>query len=235
MTSGSVRGHKVSSVAATYVFDAGSAGSCEVKNTKNRPVAEFKAEFEAVGLAFQRLELATDGACFDDRTNLKVSDLDEIWLMLTSRNQPVEKLLGDSEFTAIFPHAELIAGEYESLRHKSGCAVYIETRNNGMITAHHLDAPIPGVKAIVEKHNCGVCKEDGYLGSDENRWSISKLLGSVPDAEKAKVFAWAADAIFAVEEFHNTRGGVPLPEQFEYKGDGFYLIADKDLRFESNI
>lgn len=231
MTSGSVRGHKVSSIAATYTFDAGSVGRCEVKNTKSRPVEEFKSEFEAVSLSLQMLEQATDGACFDKRTNLTFADLDEIWHAL-SRKQPIKELLEDANFIAIFPHAEFIAGEYESLRHKSGCAVFIETRNAGVIAAHHIDAPVPGAKVITEKHNCGVCKEDGYLGSDEIRWSISKLLGSVPVAQKGKVFAWASEAIYTVEEFHNTRGAVPVPEVFEYKGDGVHLVANRDLRFE---
>ncbi len=231
VTSGSVRGYKVSSIAATYLFSTGSEHACQVKNTKHRSVGEFKAEFETVGLALQQLEPVGDSVCFDERTNLTVRDLYEIWQALSGK-QPIEELLKDTSFTAIFPHAELIAGEYESLRHKSGCIVNIETRRDGVITAHHIDAPIPNGQAKVETHNCGVCNHDGYLGTDENRWRISKLLGAVPDAQKSKVFAWAADAIFTVEEYHNTRGGVPLPELFEYKGDGLHLVADKDLRFE---
>lgn len=78
----------------------------------------------------------------------------------------------------------------------------------------------------------GIYHADGYRGLDESRWRISKLLGAVPQQHKARVFSWAAEAINSVDEFHNARGGVPLPEIFECRYDHARLVADRELRFE---
>ncbi len=227
VTHGSVAKNKVSSIAGTYVFEN---NQIVIKNSRQRSAAEFNAELEVVGVALQLLK---DNSCdkpFDERSNLTPNDLGEIWLSLAQANQPIETLLCDQAFAALFPYADLVAGTYEKLRHKSGCVIHIQSRKDGIILSHSIDAPNPvSTKA---PSNCGIFKEDGYLGTDESRWRISKMLGAVPPQHKSKVFAWAHDAINLVEEFHNTHGGVQRPEIFECHYDDVHLTCDRDLRFE---
>ena len=224
---GRVLDYRVSSTSATYIFDNKHAGTMQVKNSRARTALEFKNEVERVQHALQMQTKVVD-----ERTNLALEDLEQIWSALACTKQPINKLIQDSAFNELFPHAELVAGTYEELRHKSGCAVLLDTRKDGTIISHRLDAPNCTLEKLSEENCCGVFAPDGYLGSDTSRWRISKLLGAVPEPHKSKVFAWAADAIFSVNEYHNTSGGISLPEVFEYKCDGVHLQADRELRFE---
>ncbi|QQR57800.1 MAG: hypothetical protein IPG59_22985 [Candidatus Melainabacteria bacterium] len=224
---GTVVESKVSSIAATYVFEK---QEIVVKNSKQRSATEFKAEVEVVRGALQLLRDTSGDNPIDERGNLTPIDLGEIWQSLAHATQPIDALLCDEAFVALFPFADLVAGTYESLRHKSGCVIDIETRKDGTLLSHRIDAPNPvSTKA---PSNCGIFKTDGYLGTDESRWHISKMLGAVPSKHKSKVFAWAHDAINLVDEFHNTHGGVQLPEIFECHYDDVHLTCDRDLRFE---
>ena len=244
-----------------------------VKNSKQKTAEEFGSELmnvlcavcwtgsidiEGIGFArnlqiqkfcdwFQSQSVAglSNFEPFDERSNLSLSDLENIFQTLALSKQTIESLLSDAKFAAIFPYADRIAGKYESLRHTSGCEIAIETRKDGAITSHRIDAPNP-VRKFVEawqdytsakptaastKSSANIFDLNGYRGSDESRWRISKLLGKVPPKHKEAVFAWAADAIHCVDEFHNTRGGVPLPEVFQYRVEDLHLTADRDLKF----
>ncbi len=211
--------------------------------SKNFPPTEILTWLRAPSTAALSHELP-----IDERTNLTVNDLVDIWRLLVQTEQPVEVLLNNTEFIEIFPYADLVAGEYEKLRHKSGCEVSLQTRKNGTISEHRIDAPNPVsnlvtrlressgqslVSATLEKKP-SIFHKDGYWGGDESRWRISKMLGAVPPQHKSAVFAWAADAINKMDEFHNTRGGVQLPTIFECRFDDVHLTADRDLKFEFN-
>ncbi|MBX9938613.1 MAG: hypothetical protein K2Y32_05140 [Candidatus Obscuribacterales bacterium] len=226
-TGGEVRDYKVSSLAASYIFAKSLDKTVQVKSSRERSAAEFKSEVERV-----RSVLLLQSKAIDERTNLVLDDLEEIWAALAVTKQPVNKLMQDSEFQALFPYAELVAGTYEELRHNSGCTISLVTRRDGTIISHRLDAPICAPDTMSAIKSCGVFDAEGYLGSDASRWRISKLLGAVPQSHKSRVFAWAADAIYTVNEYHNTKGGISLPEIFEYNCDGVHLQADRELRFE---
>lgn len=229
-TGGKVLDRKVSSIAASYTFDQNHGRNVQVKNTRERSAAEFKCEVESV----QRV-LRMQSKAIEECTNLAFEDLEQIWLALAGTKLPVKKLMQDSAFHAIFPYAELVDGTYEELRHKSGCAILLVTRQDGILISHRIDAPVSGREKVSDEHSYGVYDPNGYLGSDTSRWHISKLLGAVPEQHKSKVFAWAAEAIFTVKEYHNTRGGIRLPERFVYHCEGVHLEADRELRFERKV
>lgn len=182
------------------------------------------------------------------RTNLTLNDLDTIWQALAVSVLPVGTMMCDTEFTSAFPYADLMAGTYVSLRHASGCEISLETRRDDTITAHRIDAPSPVTGLVARlidvgtsslscngKPNnkaSGIFDPDGYRGTDESRWRVSKMLGSVPLQHKPEVFAWAANVINSIDEFHSTRGGVALPKSFECRYGDMRLVADHNLKFE---
>lgn len=209
--------------------------------SKSVPIQKFYEWFQA-----QDLAKLSNYAPFDASTNLTLVDLENIFQALSFAKQPVDNLVCDSKFTAVFPYANVIAGKYESLRHSSGCEVFLDTRKDGVIIGHRIDAPDPVRELmsawrveIVSIRESGVSQKpytsifdiDGYRGNNESRWRISKMLGGVPPEHKQAVFEWAANAIYDVEEFHSTRGGVQLPETFQYRVNDVRLTADRNLKF----
>lgn len=183
----------------------------------------------------------------DKRTNLTLRDLQDIWHSLSFSRQPVRFLELDSEFTKLFPCVSIVAGIYKSLRHRSGCEIQLQTRKNCTIVSHSVDAPSPvfdllqrwkqtsASTCVHDNDRIGIYLANSYRGLDESRWRISKMLGAVPSQHKPRVFAWADESIFAVDEYHITRGGVPLPLVFECRYDDVHLSADRELRFRMEV
>lgn len=216
--------------------------ACDAQGfSKNIPLTELTNWFAS--------QSTVDNAEFAPlNSELNLADLGEIFEALTSSQRPVEKCLDDPRFFALFPYADFVAGSYTSLRHRSGFEIKLHTRNDGTIVSHRLDAPDPvgrihtlwsswfsgrgPTKLLATEGSHGVYHIDGYLGSDESRWRISRLLGAVPAEHKPRVFKWAAEVINSVEEYHSTRGGVKLSDIFECTYDNERLIADSDLRFK---
>lgn len=207
--------------------------------SKNHPLVDV-----STWLITQRIASLSGDGPIDERTNLKLSDLQDIWQSLAFSAQPIRLLDRDTEFTTLFPYANIIAGFYESLRHRSGCEIPLGTRKDGTITEHRVDAPDPGrdlfrrwkqtpdSSPTLVNNRIGIYLPDSYRGLDESRWRVSKMLGAAPPQHKSRVFAWADNAIFTVDEYHNTRGGVPIPLIFECRYDDMYLTADRELRFK---
>jgi len=234
-TGGIVTQNKVTSIAATYQFEK-SLDTDKLLVTikkKQSSTSEFSELGSIIAQALYIFNAMPEQDPAIPQTNLTPVDLLDIWQALAQQTKPIQTLLKEPDFESLFPYADLLAGTYESLRHKSGCVIKIETRKDGIITSHSIDAPSPVLE--VKKQSQSIYVPDGYLGTNESRWRISKILGSAPAKYKAQVFAWAADAIHMVEEFHNTHGGVSLPENFEFRYDNVHLTFDRDLRFEQKI
>lgn len=209
---------------------------------KNVPVLEFYEWYQSRGVA-----CLSNSEPIDARANLTLDDLENIFAALSPSNQSIESLLNMPHFATIFPYANFIAGDCESLRHASGCEVLITTRKDGVVTAHRIDAPEPvsnimnswqhtssttAPVASLPTASSNIFDVAGYRGCDESRWRISKMLGAVPSDHKERVFSWAADAIYSVDDFHNTHGGVNLPESFRYHIGDVHITADRDLKFQ---
>lgn len=235
-TNGWVTGSKVASIAASYYFEKlpeTNEVNITIKNSRQSSTSEFNDEVSKISKVLDSFADKQDCQPFLNDSNLTFNDLQEIWQALVQSDQTIQSLLQNSDFNNLFPYADLVSGSYESLRHKSGCEIKLETRKNNSIISHQIDAPNPVAKEI--KQNQSIFNDDGYLGLDQSRWRISKMLGATPTAYKTQVFSWAADAIHTVEEFHNTHGGVALPEVFKFKYDNILLTFDRDLKFEQNI
>lgn len=276
-THGSVSKAKVSASAATYSFEEKQHEfTVTVKSSKQHSAETFRAEvihmlcalmligtdsLDASGftkndqmdevlnwLSAQNISPLSFGEPIDDNTNLTLDDLENIWRALVPLQRSVDTIMLDTEYTGLFPYADLVAGRYERLRHCSGSEISLETRQDASIISHRIDAPNPVTTLVADLNDTkelavagkgrqfnptkSIFDPDGYRGSNESRWRVSKMLGAVPRQHKEEVFRWAANVINTVDEFHNTHGGVALPKSFEYRYDDVLLTADTTLKFE---
>lgn len=172
---------------------------------------------------------------------LTLNDLREIHATLTGEKREVSDLISDENFLRVFPSVDKYMGLYGSFRHKSGNQVSIEWEDNARIGgAHKIDAPNPTYEVYKAwKNNFaqqsstrGEDRDDGMQRYRWDKWNLAKLLGTVPEKYRVEVFQYVSVCKFDVEEFHSTRGGYQIPENFELFFGDSVIFASRNLDWQ---
>jgi len=179
----------------------------------------------------------------NQETALTLADLVEIHDLLNAQPEPLSQLCDHQRFKIAFPNVNSGIGMYEHLRHRRGHEVFGRWAEDGSIESYRIDAPSPceslfqawnkkfGSKPKRKNVDFDDIADGGFQNSPENRWRIARILNEVPDSKKADAFAWVTKTIMAVEEFHSTRGGRSIPEEFEFWFDDKAIVANRKLEF----
>lgn len=181
--------------------------------------------------------------CLPLASHLTLRDLGEIYHYLDLLAQaPIADIERDENFNRVFPCVDIYNGCYGNIRHRSGHEIFVRWIDNRMIGRHKIDAAILCSELLREYE----CERDGkifrrarssapkpgpYRKSQRNRGRLAYMLGSVPESHKSRVYAWVVDVFNAVDYYHDTRGGVEIPERFSIEFGQFKMTATHDLVF----
>ncbi|MBX9666509.1 MAG: hypothetical protein K2X93_02775 [Candidatus Obscuribacterales bacterium] len=175
-------------------------------------------------------------------SHLKLSDLQIIHDCLIDKKISVSKMNSDFEMSRIFPFVDCYGGSYGPLRHRSGNEIQVKLVDNEFPLGHKLSAPVP-CEGVYEgwlyaeagkpspRRRFDPKNPGPYRDSLTNQWKVAHMLGSVPEEHKSKVYSWVTDCFNALAKYHDTRGGVPIPEVFEIEFDGYRMTATQKFVF----
>lgn len=171
---------------------------------------------------------------------LTLSDLNQIHDLLSVQKTPADRIRYDDGPRSIFPYLDLFAGDYGSMRHRSGNEIHMNWIGNQTPGRHKIDAPIPSGTDLLKSKTKNTSNDTNgdskplgpYRKSDTNRWRIAYMLGGIPDADKPRVFDWVTNCFHDIDYFHDTRGGIALPDVFEIEFSTGKLTATHDFVFQ---
>lgn len=175
---------------------------------------------------------------------ITLMDLEFVFRYLADRTTPISNYWNDQVYASNFPYLDVYAGDNGSIRHKSGAEISIEWTGNKFVRSHKLVVPRAS-DAIVSRYRCEISgkkfkdkkipletSSGPYRKSFQNQMRAARMLGQVPPEHQQRVFAWFSSVFNDVDYFHDTRGGIPLPNIFEIEFDGCKMTATHDFDFK---
>lgn len=169
-----------------------------------------------------------------EQTCLTLNDMIEVSELLRNERRPASILIDDRKFRESFPGMESKWGGFGFIRHRSGTEIRPGWRDNEYLDFYGYECPNPIKSLLVEWMRSKGLKFEEAFGYKYRRakWKLSKMLNKVPEADKQRVYQWVIDIIFDLDNFHDTRGGTPLPERLECEFANCILVVDHTYNFE---
>ncbi len=189
-------------------------------------------EFLDKRLPQTKIVLDRNASLFDE-VELSINDLQEIADNLCDNQTAIDVLDGDADFRRVFPGLFCAYGEYGPARHKSGVRVKAAWTCDDD-AYHKIEAPLPCAEVLnLWLKEVGIEAYDPPFAEVRKKlWQQAKMLSRVPEADRRRVFEWADEVAFEIEQFHSYRGGSPINKPLEVAFSTGIMTVDTNLNWE---